>query len=301
MKRTLSQAVIASRNISRRSALTLFGLSVALVLAFLAGRGSVSIPAEYESSLAALRLEIQLQQRDVDRVLQDNRSNINGLSAHLAELQAASTRVDALGERLAQMGQLTLDEFDFNQAAPVGGPADPSSLASASEGELRASIGFLSEKLRRQASQLDALQFLMVNRQMESDLTPTGWPVKKGWISSRYGERSDPFTGQPASHQGLDFVGVRGSEVLSVASGVVVWAGNRTGYGKTVEIDHGNGFLTRYAHNENLIVEPGNQVSAGQQIATLGSSGRASAPHVHFEVLQNGSQVNPAEFVKQLR
>jgi len=164
MKRTLSQAVIASRNISRRSALTLFGLSVALVLAFLAGRGSVSIPAEYESSLAALRLEIQLQQRDVDRVLQDNRSNINGLSAHLAELQAASTRVDALGERLAQMGQLTLDEFDFNQAAPVGGPADPSSLASASEGELRASIGFLSEKLRRQASQLDALQFLMVNR-----------------------------------------------------------------------------------------------------------------------------------------
>ena len=108
----------------------------------------------------------------------------------------------------------------------------------------------IGEKLQRQASQLDALQFLMVNRQIESDLTPSGWPVRKGWISSRYGERNDPFSGQRVRHNGLDFAGTRGSDVLSVASGVVVWSANRSGFGKTVEIDHGNGYQTRYAHNE---------------------------------------------------
>ena len=315
MKPTSSQALLArlqtaARRIrmdqvfysmARRPVLATALMALALMMAFFMGVQTAPVSAAYEHSLASLRQEIRVQQRDVDRLMLDNRSNINALSARLAELQAASTRIDAMGERLAQMGQLTLDEFDFSQAAPMGGPADPSTLVSASEAELRDSITGLSEKLRRQASQLDALQYLMVNRQMDSDLTPAGWPVRKGWISSRYGERNDPFTGQRVNHQGLDFVGARGSEVLSVASGVVVWAGNRTGYGKTVEVDHGNGFLTRYAHNDSLTVEPGTQVTAGQQIATLGNSGRSTTPHVHFEVLQNGSQINPAEFVKQLR
>jgi len=174
-------------------------------------------------------------------------------------------------------------------------------VAAASEMDLHASIGLLGEKLRRQASQLDALQFLMVNRQVEDDLTPSGWPVRKGWISSGYGERTDPFTGERARHDGLDFVAARGSDVLSVANGVVVFAGTRNGYGNTIEIDHGNGYRTRYAHNESMLVEPGTQVSAGQLIAKLGSTGRTSTPHVHFEVLQNGVALNPAKFVGQLR
>jgi len=178
---------------------------------------------------------------------------------------------------------------------------EPSSLVATSEEELRHSTGLLSEKLRRQAAELDALQYLMINRQMDEEMTPSGWPVRKGWISSRYGERTDPFTGQRARHEGLDFVGQRGSDVLSVASGVVVWADERTGYGKTVEIDHGNGYLTRYAHCDSIEVGPGTPVTAGQVIAKLGKTGRASTPHVHFEVLQNGSPVNPAQFVGQLR
>jgi len=223
------------------------------------------------------------------------------LAVRMAELQAASTRIDALGQRLAQMGQLALDEFDFNQAVAVGGPADPETLVAAGEDDLRLAMGSMEAKLRRQASQLDALQFLMANRQLESDLTPAGWPVRKGWISSRYGERNDPFTGQRVRHYGLDFAGTRGSDVLSVASGVVVWSGIRSGFGKTVELDHGNGYQTRYAHNESLEVTPGAHVTAGQLIAKMGSSGRASAPHVHFEVLRNGDAVNPAKFVEQLR
>lgn len=309
MKRTLSQATNASRKlhefltvgVRRRPFIAALTVVLALSVSFQLGRQSAAVPDNISSAVAELQLEILLQQGKVDRLLQDNRGNINALAARLAELQAASTRIDALGERLTQMGQLTLDEFDFSQLAPVGGPAIPSTLAATGEGELRYSTSLMGEKLRKQASQLDALQFLMLNRQMESDLTPAGWPIRKGWISSRYGERTDPFTGQRVRHEGLDFVAARGSDVLSVANGVVVWAGNRTGYGKTIEIDHGNGYQTRYAHNDSLEVEPGTQVTAGQLIAKIGSTGRAQTPHVHFEVLQNGSQINPANFVGQLR
>jgi murein DD-endopeptidase MepM/ murein hydrolase activator NlpD len=277
-------------------------LLIALSLSFVVGRKSVTTPPEFEQAMAELHIAILKQQGDVDRLLRDKRSNTNALSARLAELQAASTRLDALGERLAQMGQLSLDEFDFNQPPPVGGPmADPDLSLQISEEQLFLAVDTLGNKLRHQASQLDALQFLMMNRQFESDMTPAGWPVKKGWISSRYGERTDPFSGERSNHYGLDFVGKRGSDVLSVANGVVVWAGNRSGYGKTVEIDHGNGYQTRYAHNESLEVEPGDTIKAGQVIAKLGSSGRASAPHVHFEVLKDGNTVNPSKFVSNLR
>jgi murein DD-endopeptidase MepM/ murein hydrolase activator NlpD len=270
-------------------------------LTFVAGRQSIEVPDDWQRNIAALRLEIMQQQRVVDRLSTQNEQTINALSARLAELQAASTRIDALGERLAQMGQLSLDEFDFSSPAPLGGPADYETVSAASEEVLRSSIADLSRKLATQASQLDALQFLTMNRQIENNLTPAGWPVRKGWISSRYGERNDPFTGERVQHRGLDFAGTRGSDVLSVAGGVVIWSAGRAGYGKTVEIDHGNGYQTRYAHNDSLVVKAGDRVTAGQKIALMGDSGRASSPHVHFEVLKNGARVNPSKFVGQLR
>jgi murein DD-endopeptidase MepM/ murein hydrolase activator NlpD len=270
-------------------------------LIFLAGRGSAVSDGDLLDELQVLRLEVQTQQRAVDRLRRDHRQGLNALAARVAELQAASTRLDALGERLAQMGQLSLDEFDFGEPAPVGGPADYTALGPADERELRASIAAIGDRLRRQSTQLDALQFLMVNRQLESDLTPAGWPVSKGWISSRFGDRSDPFTGERVMHWGLDFSGTRGTEVLSVANGVVVWAAARADYGKTVEIDHGNGYLTRYAHNDELTVRAGDQVAAGQLIGRMGSTGRASGPHVHFEVLKDGRRINPSRFVSTLR
>jgi murein DD-endopeptidase MepM/ murein hydrolase activator NlpD len=270
-------------------------------LMFLLGRNTAGIPDELVNGVQALQLEIRQQQGKVDRLRLNNKHNVNALAVRLAELQAASTRLDALGERLAHMGQLTLDEFDFSEPAPVGGPGSYEPMGSTGEEELSYAIAALSDKLHRQSSQLDALQFLMANRQLESDLTPAGWPVRKGWISSRFGERKDPFTGEREQHSGLDFAGTRGSEVLSVASGVVTWAANRTGYGNTVEIDHGNGYRTRYAHSDKLTVNAGDHVTAGQVIAMMGSTGRASAPHVHFEVMKDGARINPARFVGHLR
>lgn len=268
---------------------------------FLLGRNTAPVADETRYALQELQLNIQLQQREVDRLKNNNKQSVNALSARLAELQAASTRLDALGERLAQMGQLSLDEFDFSTPAPMGGVVEQDAIGPASESDLRSAIELLSDRLRRQSTQLDALQFLMVNRQLEDELTPTGWPVRKGWISSRFGERSDPFTGEKTQHKGLDFAGTKGTEVLSVASGVVIWAAGRADYGNTVEIDHGNGYRTRYAHNEDLTVKAGDHVNAGQVIASMGSTGRASAPHVHFEVLKDGQRVNPARFVGYLR
>jgi murein DD-endopeptidase MepM/ murein hydrolase activator NlpD len=285
---------------ARRVALSVI-IVAAATLMFLLGRQSVTTPSEMDAALESLRLQLQTQQSLVDRLARDKRRDTNALAARLAELQAASTRLDALGERLAQMGQLSLDEFDFSAPPPVGGPEEYQTLGENDSDALHGAIEALGAKLRRQASQLDALQFLMVNRQLENDLTPSGWPLRKGWISSRYGERTDPFTGERSIHQGLDFSGTPGTDVLSVASGVVIWASSRAAYGKTVEIDHGNGYVTRYAHNRDITVKAGDHVTAGQVIAKLGSSGRASGPHLHFEVLKNGARVNPAGFVSQLR
>lgn len=286
---------------SGKRALTPALIACCGVLLFLAGRNSASMPEPLTNEFAALQLEIQLQQGEIDRLSLQNEQDVNAMAVRLAQLQAASTRIDALGERLVQMGHLALDEFDFHEPVPMGGAGDEETMGAVSEPELRLAINSLSVKLRRQSSQLDALQFLMMNRQIENDLTPAGWPVRKGWISSRYGERNDPFTGERVQHRGLDFAGTRGSEVLSVANGVVIWAANRSGYGKTVKIDHGNGYQTLFAHNEQLNVEAGERVTAGQVIALMGDTGRASAPHVHFEVLRNGTRINPAKFVGQLR
>ncbi len=309
MKRTSAAQQIASTNRFARL-LELAGSRGALLFAaflccgglmFALGRSTVTLPGDWVREVRAIKQEIHQQQGKVDRLRLDNENNVNALAARLAELQAASTRLDALGERLANMGQLTLDEFDFSEPAAIGGPGDYEHMGSATEESLSSSIEQLQEKLRVQSSQLDALQFLMANRQLESDLTPAGWPVRKGYISSRYGERSDPFTGEREQHTGLDFAGTRGTEVLSVASGVVIWAANRAGYGKTVEIDHGNGYRTRYAHSDMLTVKAGDHVNSGQVIALMGSTGRASAPHVHFEVLKDGKRINPGSFVGQLR
>jgi murein DD-endopeptidase MepM/ murein hydrolase activator NlpD len=270
-------------------------------LMFLLGRNTADVPRNLVREIRFLKQEIHQQQGSVDRLKQSNEQSVNALAARLAELQAASTRLDALGERLAHMGQLTLDEFDFSVPAAIGGPGDYESMGSTSEQNLNNSIDQMSDKLRLQASQLDALQFLMANRQLEDDLTPAGWPVRKGYISSRFGERNDPFTGERERHTGLDFAGTRGSEVLSVASGVVIWASNRPGYGQTIEIDHGNGYRTRYAHGDKLMVNAGDHVSSGQVIALMGSTGRASAPHLHFEILKDGKRINPGNIVGQLR
>jgi murein DD-endopeptidase MepM/ murein hydrolase activator NlpD len=138
-----------------------------------------------------------------------------------------------------------------------------------------------------------------MDRSLHERIMPSGRPVRNGWVSSGYGMRTDPFTGKKEFHEGIDFAGKEGSRVLAVADGIVSWAGWRKGYGKMVEITHGNGYATRYAHNEKLLVSVGETVKKGQTIALMGSTGRSTGPHVHFEVVHNDREVNPAKYVTE--
>ncbi len=146
-------------------------------------------------------------------------------------------------------------------------------------------------------AQLAALENVILSRDLTQQIRPEGKPTKSGFISSYFGERQDPFTGHEAFHRGVDFAGAAGSEVVSVAAGVVTWAGARSGYGSLIEINHGNGYVTRYGHNQRVLVTVGQTVTRGQAVALMGSTGRSTGPHVHFEVLKNGRQINPASFL----
>jgi hypothetical protein len=156
----------------------------------------------------------------------------------------------------------------------------------------------LAAQIDNRMQQLTVLENLLMNRNLQDQVMPAGRPITKGWLSSHFGVRTDPFTGKRRRHYGMDFAGAEGSDVITVGAGVVTYSGSRYAYGNMVEINHGNGFVTRYAHNKENLVEVGEVVKKGQVIAYMGATGRATGPHVHFEVLQNGKVVNPLQYIR---
>jgi murein DD-endopeptidase MepM/ murein hydrolase activator NlpD len=224
---------------------------------------------------------------------------LESMTPLLAELQSRVTRLDAVGINLTQSAGLEPGEFNFDMAPALGGPLmtsqeDARELIPALEGELFA----LSTALDDREVQLDILSELIQGEQVKSDATPSGRPILSGWLSSRYGTRIDPFSGKKAWHDGVDFAGKAGSNIVAVASGVVSWSGERYGYGKMVEVAHGDGVITRYAHNQENLVKVGDMVRRGDVVALMGNSGRSTGPHVHFEVHKNGRPVDPASYLR---
>ena len=225
---------------------------------------------------------------------------LESMTLLLAELQSRVTRLDAVGMNLTQSAGLEPGEFNFDMAPALGGPLmtsqeDARELIPALEGELFA----LSTALDDREVQLDILSELIQGEQVKSDATPSGRPILSGWLSSRYGMRIDPFSGKKAWHEGVDFAGKAGSDIVAVASGVVSWSGERYGYGKMVEVAHGDGVITRYAHNQENLVKVGDMVRRGDVVALMGNSGRSTGPHVHFEVHKNGRPVDPASYLRR--
>lgn len=241
---------------------------------------------------------LDAQQQDLGLVRQQAQHQLDALMLRLAELQGRMTRLDALGERLTIKGKLDDGEFDFSEVPALGGPQElPEADHAYSKISLLDAIDQLADQIDNREQQLDLLDSLISNRTLHDDAFLAGLPVRKGWLSSRYGRRTDPFTGKAAWHNGVDFAGKRGSDIISVAAGVIVWSGPRSGFGLLVEVNHGNGYLTRYAHNEESLVKVGDIVSRGQAIAKMGSSGRSTGPHVHFEVLNNGKPQDPSRYI----
>jgi len=250
-----------------------------------------------------MQSQIVLQREDVDAGRQQLDNSLSGMTVKLAKLRSRLVRLDALGEQLTQIASLDDGEFDFSSTPGLGGPIQSPLAEIANQAEIEEKVSLMFAKLDNsissRESQLQILQSMLSDKKLKSESMVAGRPVKKGWMSSEYGMRIDPFHGKQQWHAGVDFAGRDGDDVIAVASGVVTWSGDRSGYGKMVEINHSDGYITRYAHNQENIANLGAIVQKGDVIAQMGSSGRSTGPHVHFEVFKNGRTVDPASYIQR--
>ncbi len=257
-------------------------------------------------SLDSLQDEVDAQNLAVAELRAEAERRLQALSLTVAEMEARLLRLDAMGQRLTGIAGLDDGEFDFSQSPALGGPLNFDSATAVTESgaiaapaTLAAEMTSLEARIADREQQLELLQNLLANRQLQDETYLSGRPIKRGWMSSAFGRRKDPFTGQSSWHQGVDFAGKMGSDIVAVASGVVTWSGERHGYGDMVEISHGGGYTTRYAHNKENLVKVGDLVKKGQTIAFMGSSGRSTGPHVHYEVYKHGRPVDPATYIRR--
>jgi murein DD-endopeptidase MepM/ murein hydrolase activator NlpD len=263
----------------------------------LGSRSGGSHPLDQLGGWSAQLLHQQAQLEETRKALQEK---VNAIAIRVGQMNASVIRLDALGKRLTQMANLDNGEFDFGSPPPQGG-SEGADGQPAQIPNLTSMIDDLQSQLSSREQQLGVLENLILTRELNKQVYPAGRPVDEGWISSYFGQRADPFTGYTAFHRGIDFAAAEGTKVTAVGAGLVTWAGERSGFGEMVEINHGNGLSTRYGHNEKLLVKAGDMVRKGQPIALMGSTGRSTGTHLHFEVLKNGAQVDPLRFVGEVR
>jgi len=269
------------------------------VIGYQMGTNRTELAPIPEDTLAQWQHELEQQRSAVEASRKAAELELRSLTTHMASVEARIQRLDAAGERILKQAKVkNADEFDFNQPVAVGGPDESIELDVASPSLLE-SIRNLNLQIDRREQQLETLASLLGAQEKQQDTYISGRPIRKGWMSSPYGYRTDPFHGRRAWHNGVDFAGDEGGAIQAVAGGVVTWSGPRYGYGKMVELDHGNGFKSRYAHNKENLVDVGELISKGDQIAVMGSTGRSTGPHVHFELYKNGRAVDPATYVRR--
>lgn len=272
------------------------------LLPFIFGFGGYALavswlPATAGEQVGDLRLALSGQKQTISEIRAEAQRKVDALSVRVAQLQARLMRLDALGERVAEVAKFDKDEFDFNATPAVGGMSKDAAALSPSLADFETTLAHLEHTVESREQQLGVISQLLKNRDLSEQIKVDGWPVEKGWISSLFGARNDPFTGKVTPHYGIDFASKLGSPVKAVAAGVVTWSGYRNGYGLTVEVNHGGGYMTRYAHNSENVVVVGQLVKKDDAIAKVGTSGRSTGPHLHFEVFKNGRHVDPASYV----
>ncbi len=260
-------------------------LGAPVALGYLGYQVAVSHDPQEYSLETALQWdeEIESQSDAVARLKLESEEQLEALTLRLAMLQARLLRLEAVGGRITAVGG------PFVEDAESYTPPD-----------FIDAIADLEAQIADRAQQLEILEGLMAEGQFVADASLAGGPVKQGWISAPFGRRTDPFNGQLAWHTGIDFATAEaGADIVSVAAGVVSAAGERESYGLAVDIDHGNGYVTRYGHAEKLLVDVGEIIMKGQAIALVGSTGRSTGPHVHFEVYKNGRVIDPASYIRR--
>lgn len=248
---------------------------------------------EIRALLSEVRNEEQLKQQ---LYLQNS---LDAMAIRVGQMQAQVQRLDALGARLTKLAGMKPGEFQFSEPPAMGGPLVTSPEKKLSENGLKEQLDRLGHVVSDRSDKLTALETMLLQNQLSRRLLPTMPPVRTGYYSSNFGWRIDPFTGQMAMHEGVDFVANAGTPIYASAGGVVDYAGLDSSYGNMVEIDHGNDIVTRYAHASKVLVKVGQVVRRGQEIAEVGSTGRSTGNHLHFEVRYKGVAQNPVRFLQK--
>jgi murein DD-endopeptidase MepM/ murein hydrolase activator NlpD len=276
------------RFVKRISARKLLSVTVIASIVFLISSRSTESVYENHVRVNVIKTGLEQQAKLVDQLKTDTLEQVGGIVNQVAIMQNRINKMELLTATMAENAGLNKEDFTLSEEMQT---------FDASESSLTNQINKMAETLDFKIQQLTALESLMMGLNIERQSELAGRPVGKGWLSSYYGVRKDPFTGRPAMHKGIDFAGKEGEDVIATGAGVVTWSGSRYGYGNLVEIDHGNGLRTRYGHNAELTVEVGDVVTKGQGIALVGNTGRSTGAHVHYEVLKNGQQVDPLPFI----
>jgi murein DD-endopeptidase MepM/ murein hydrolase activator NlpD len=261
--------------------------------------GSEAVAPETQEQIASLTQIINTQRDSLEAVQAKAEDDMDALAIRLGQLQAKMMRLESVGQRLAKSAELDVSEFTFTEVPGMGDISDGESGRTQTAAELVASMEQLEKILELQDQQLSLLEEMVLVRELREDVVPSGMPVDNGYISSGFGGRIHPISGKYKGHEGVDIPGKKGTPVNSVAAGIVIKSGRSGGYGNMVEIRHPDGYTTRYAHNQKNLVKEGDLVEKGQKIALLGSTGRSTGPHVHFEVRKDDKPVNPVAFIRQ--
>ncbi|WP_297817010.1 M23 family metallopeptidase [uncultured Paraglaciecola sp.] len=273
--------------------LALFAISVF----FLISSRSTLSPEENIARIQHAKTGFKQQAEEVSSLINSTEQRMTGVMLKLADMQSQIQRLDALGSRLVKQAKLNPDEFSFEQTPSMSGRMDIVPVDIQVQDAILSKMSVMLEKIQNKAQELMALESIMLSHHIERESRLEGKPISSGWLSSYYGIRKDPFSGLPAMHKGLDFAGKEGERVLATGAGIITWSGSRYGYGNLVEIDHGDGLITRYGHNKEVNVKIGDVVTKGQTIAEMGNTGRSTGAHVHYEVIRNGKHQDPLPYV----
>lgn len=282
--------------LTRRHALIAFSGMVLTVLMMSGMFSFLTMRAATALQIPLLTDVISFVTRDeIERQDQKVRDNVTALARKLGEVQAQLLRLDALGERVAKAMGIRPEEFRFQELPGRGGPLPGSDSMTLQD--LDAELQRFSRSVEQRADYMTIIEAEVMSQQVRQALLPNSKPVADGFVGSGFGWRTDPFTGQMTRHEGIDFAAPLGTPIHAAAGGVVLLAEFHPEYGNVVEIDHGNQLTTRYAHAARFSVRPGDLVKRGQKIAEVGSTGRSTGPHLHFEVHSKGVAQNPSRFL----
>lgn len=285
--------------------LLIAGIGCAVVLPIFLGLASYWTIANIDRSLnpfvdpeyrVAVESRVNEQEQEIVKTRNYVRQHMDVLGRKIGSLQAQVSRISAVEERIAAVSGINLEDFNFEQDPPLGG-GEPTNDRDSEEIDIENAIVEIEQELAQRESQIAAMDFVLSRNSQQSQQTPAGWPVENGWVSSNFGSRMHPISGKKQFHRGVDIPGKAGSDVLAVADGVVKRSVHSKGFGWLVEIDHGDEYTTIYSHNKRNLVTEGETVQKGQAIAELGSTGRSTGPHVHFEVKKQDRHINPVKYL----